>query len=340
MNSVETFLSEGERTRRQRRKLILWIILIVIGVHVLAGIVATLVVVARYFIPPPAEFVVQKDIRLPAKDREHRMNMAAFDALTPKPSFSDKVLSARPADFALPDLPKIPLDQMLPLDPAEIVSDQVNSLVGAAGVGAGGQGGGGGLGGMGTGFSFLGVQSNGRRILLLFDVSTSVTNKAAKSGMPLSKIKEETLALIDKLPASSRFGIIQFSQNYKIFRPELVPANDTNRTEVRDWVEKEWVETGTMPASRTVTSNPEGVVGVLKRAATMQPDVIFLISDGSFQRGIETIPWDDVDKAVKELPVDGAEVPVHFIGFQMKPTDKREMGLISRKSGGKLREIK
>ncbi|GAB4165377.1 MAG: hypothetical protein Fur0032_02040 [Terrimicrobiaceae bacterium] len=340
MRSVEIFLSEGERTRRQRRRLILSIILIVIGIHVLAAIVATVVVVARYMMPPPAEFVVQKDIRLPAKEREHRMNMAAFDALTPKPSFSDKVLSARPAEFALPDLPQVPLDQMLPLDPAEVVSDQVNSLVGTSGVAAGGQGSGGGLGGMGTGFSFLGVQSNGRRILLLFDVSESVTNKAAKSGMPLSKIKEETLALIDKLPASSRFGIIQFSQNYKVFRPELVPASDAHRAEVRDWVQNEWVETGRMPASRTVVSNPEGVLGVLKRAATMQPDVIFLISDGSFQRGLETIPWEEVEKAVKDLPVDGAEVPIHFIGFQMKPTDKREMGLISRKTGGKLREIK
>lgn len=338
--NFDAILNEGEQTWRKRRRLIFTIIAIVVGLHLLAGGVAAVLVVAHYIFPPPATFVIQKDIRLPAKQREHKMNMAAFDAMTPKPTFNDKMQSMQPAPLALPELPKLPLDQMLPLDPAAIVSDQVSSLVGTSGLGGGGEGTGG-LGGEGLGFSFMGVKSSGKRILLLFDVSKSVANKAAASGMPLSRIKEETLTLIDKLPSSARFGIIQFTQNYLAFHQELLPVNDTNRTAVRDWVQNKWNETGTLSHG---TSNPRGLLGVLDLAAKMQPDVVFLISDASFQwrttGSIANIPWDQVEPAMKALSQDGDKVPVNFIGFQMKPKDKREIGLLSRKSGGKMREIK
>ena len=343
MPAVEKFLSEDDLLKQRRKRLIITIIIAVIGIHVAGGIVAGVIVVAKYIFPAPANFEVKKDIRLPAKQREHRMNMAAFDAMTPKPTFNDKMQSLRPSAFALPELPKMPMDQMLPLDPAEVVSDQVSSLVGTAGQGAGGEGAGG-LGGTGTGLSFFGIQSTGKRILLLFDVSTSVVNKANKAGVPLSKIQEETIALVGKLPISARFGIIQFTQNYKPFNKELLPATDQNREAALTWVKEEWVETGTMGASRKVVSNARGFAGVLELAAKMQPDVIFLISDASFQwrpaGQLENIPWPELETIAKGSLQGNEGCKIHFIGFELKPDDKREMGSIVRKSGGKLREIK
>lgn len=93
-----------------------------------------------------------------------------------------------------------------------------------------------------------------------------------------------------------------------------------------------------------VTSNPDGLLGVLKLAAKMQPDVIFLISDGSFQMGgypkSEQVPWKDVKEIVKG-PLQGPEgCQLNFIGFEMKRADKSEMGSIVRSTKGKLREIK
>jgi len=328
------------------RRLVIMVVLVSIGIHIVAGIIAGAVIVARYLAEPPAEFKATRDVRLPAKQREHKMNMAAFDGMTPKPSFNDKMQSIRPTAFALPELPKMPMDQMLPLDPSAIVSDQVSSLVGSGGLGngmgGGGSGGGGNLGG--TGFSFLGIQSTGKRILLLFDVSTSVLNKASQSGVPLSKIKEETLTLLGQLPISARFGLIQFTQNYKAFNTELLPATDPNREAARQWIQNEWVETGMMGASSKVTSNSKGLVGVLELAAKMQPDVIFLISDGSFQwrqgGSLGNIPWDEVKNIVKG-PLQGTGgCKINFIGFEMKPEDRNETGAIVRPTGGKLREIK
>lgn len=350
MAAVDAILSADEAARRRRRKVLLSIFLGVIALHAAAGFVAGAIVVAKYFFPPPATFEVKRDIRLPAKQREHRMNMAAFDAMAPKPTFNDKLQSLHPAALALPELPKIPVDQMMPLEPSEMVSDQLASLAGASGIAGVGKSA---VGSLGTGLSFFGISSDGQRILLLFDVSTSVVNKANRAGVPLAKIREETASLIGRLPIGARFGIIQFTRNYKPFRRELVPATDQNRAAAQEWIQEEWIETGMMSASSKVTSNPQGLAGVLELAARMQPDTIFLISDGSFQwtppadrlpargesPGSDSIPWKEIEK-LTEGPLQGPSgCKIHFIGFEMKPDDKRNLSRIVRRSGGRLEEL-
>jgi hypothetical protein len=344
--SMSAISSGEEIVRRQhRRRIILTVVLVSVGIHVIAGIVAGIVIVARYLAEPPAEFKVTKDIRIPAEEREHKMNMAAFDGMAPKPSFTDKLQSLRPAALALPELPRVPMDQLLPLDPAEILSDQVAALTGPSGAGSGiGLGGGGGSAGIETGFSFMGIESKGKRILLIFDVSTSVLNKARKTGISLAKIKEETISLLQQLPINARFGLIQFTQNFKAFREELLAATDANRVAAKTWIEEEWVATGSMQASAKVTRNPRGVVGVFELASRMLPDVIFLISDASFQwkegGSLSDVPWEEIAKIVKG-PLQGTEGCVlNFIGFEMKPEDRREMGSVARSTHGKIREIK
>lgn len=344
--AVEAMLEDAAQKLR-RRKLIVAILIGVLAVHVAGGIVAGLFVVARYFKSPPAQFEMKRDIRLPAKEREHKMNMAEFDALTPKPSFNDKLASSRPADFALPDLPKVPMDQMLPLDPSEIVADAVSSLVGTAGLGGGGSGSGG-LGGTGEGLSFMGIQASGRRIVFLFDVSGSVTRKAEASGMPMSRIREETIAFLDRLGINSRFALIQFVRNHKRFRDEMLPATDANKEAAREWIKTEWSESGTMAAGGkgVLSQLPNGIERVLEDAfSKYEPDVVFIVSDGSFWRSLpgreqEKVDYGELRRHVaslqKKLP---APAQIHFVGFQMRPDEKKEIGGIIRANKGRLREI-
>ncbi len=328
-----------------RRRLVVTIILISIGIHAAAAIVAGIVVVARYFAEAPAEFKTTKDVRIPAKKREAKMNMASLDAIAPKPTFSDKMQSSRPTAFSLPDIPNLPLDQMLPLDPSQLISDQMASLSNVEAMGSGSGAASAGAGGFGDkGMSFLGIQSSGQRILLLFDVSSSVTHKAAKAGVPLEKIQQETINLIRKLPITSKFGIIQFTQNYKPFSKELLPATDNNRTAALNWVQTEWVTKGSMSESSKVISNSQGLIGVLDLATEMKPDVIFIISDGSFQwkagGGSGTIPWTVVKKRIAENLCKSGECKVNFIAFEAKSDDTKEMRGISQRSGGKMIELK
>lgn len=348
--SIDSLLDHTIHNKR-RRKLILTIIIAVVVLHLLAGVGAGLFVVAQYFMSTPAQFEMKKDIRLPAKTREHKMNMAEFDGLTPKPSFNDKMKSLRPTDFPLPDLPKIPMDQMLPLDPSEMMADTVSSLVGTAGLGGGGLGAGG-LGGTGTGFSFMGIQAKGRRIVLLFDVSSSVVNKAAKSGVPMSKIQEETIKLIEELGINTRFGIYQFVRNYKPFRSELLPASKNNKEAAKSWVQTEWSESGQMSArSKGVVSRmPNGIEMLLEDVFKQDPDVLFIISDGSFQKTLEkgakaSGEKENIDNAELRRKVEmlqknlASSAQIHFIGFEMKPEDKKELQMLTRANKGTLREI-
>jgi len=327
------------------KKLIITILIVSVGVHIAAGVIAGIVVVARYFTAPPAEFKAARDIRLPAKKREQKMNMAALDAAAPKPTFSDRMQSTRPTAFSLPDLPNMAMDQPLPLDPSQLISDNINALGVGEGMGSGSGSGGAGAGGFGgSGMSFLGVQSTGKRILLLFDVSTSVLNKASGAGIPLEKIQEETLNLIAKLPITARFGLIQFTQNYKPFNRELLPATDTNRAAATEWVKNEWVTTGTMGASSKVASNPKGFIGVLELAAQMKPDVLYVISDGSFQwkatGNIDNIPWSDIKKILDGSLQEGQKCVVNFIAFQPKDDDLKELKRLSSRTSGKTIELK
>ena len=334
------------KPKNKTRQVVILIILVSVGLHVGAAIVAGIFIVARYFREPVVEFKATKDVRLPAKKREAKMNMASLDAIAPKPTFTDRMQSSRPTAFSLPEMPSMPMDQMIPLDPAQLVSDQISSLANVSALGSGsgtGETGGGGFGD--KGMSFLGIQANGERILLIFDVSSSVTRKAEQSGMPLKKIQEETLNLIQKLPITSKFGLIQFTQNYKNFSKDLVPATDSNRAAAQKWVQTEWEEKGSMSASeKGVVSNPRGIVGVLELAAAMKPDLLYVISDGSFQSKVDgpnkTIPWDDVKKVVNENFTKSLNCRINFITFQAKKDDAKELKNLSTKSGGKTLEIK
>jgi len=339
-----------KKDNSQRRGIIASIIIASLVVHLAGLALFGLWIVARQFAKVEAVFQVRETLKIPLqKTPEHRMSVAAHEAAAPKPVFQDKLVSTRPAPFSLPELPKLDVQQMLPLDPSELVSDQVTSLVGTAGLGSGlgaGLSGSGGAGKALANFTFMGIKAEGRRIVLLFDVSGSVVNKANATGMPLGKIKEETLKLISGLPSGAQFGLVQFVRNYKPFRAEMTPVTPANRDLAAQWMESEWNESGQMPRGGAGVRSPEpnGVVCVLDAAFELKPDVIFLISDGGFWQTYpqeRRIPHEDLEDKMNEMQKGRAErIPVHFIGFQMHPNDKGAWERIVRRTGGKLREIK
>ncbi|NNE92997.1 MAG: hypothetical protein HKN23_15235 [Verrucomicrobiales bacterium] len=337
--------SGEEKVKSGRRAVISSVIIGSIVVHLIGLALFGLWTVAEYFNRPEARFEVKKKVvKIPPKPPEHKMNVAKHEAMAPKPVFDDKLVSTRPTDFALPELPQVNLDQMLPLDPSELISDQVNGLVGSAALGSGlGQGLGGG-GGTGEGMSFFGVKADGDRIVLLFDVSSSVVNKATKAGVPLERIQEETLKLIEGLPIAAQFSMIQFTQNYKPFTTELLAATPGNKRLAQEWVREEWVTSGTM-SGREVVSNSRGLVEVLEKAFAMRPNVIFLISDASFQwrpkGGNKDIPYRELRKVIDDLQDSlPREAPIHFIGFAPDDEDVKEWKRILRRSDGEFRELK
>lgn len=331
MAKIESLLGEAADVRKRRYRMVVSIIIGVILLHVAGGVVAGVFIVAKYIFPPPANFVVKKDIRLPAKKREQKMNMAAVDAIAPKPTLSDKMQSSRPTAFSLPDVPDMPLDQMLPLDPSQLLSDQLASLSNTDALGASSgaaAAGGGGFGGKGV--SFLGVESSGDRILLLIDVSNTVVKNANQSSTPYTKVGEETLKLFQSLPITARFGIAFFRREYRVFKQELIPNSYTNRKNASPWIMEKFKgrECGGPKA--------EGMLDALALAKKLKPDLVYIVTDASCQAWTypEGIPWDMFKQYVSDIKDEaGRSAKINFILFAPKENDLNEMKKIDASLG-------
>lgn len=184
-------------------------------------------------------------------------------------------------------------------------------------------------------------QNKGLNVLLLFDVSRSVVNKSAKSGTPMDKIKKEAVKLVDSLSSSTRFNIVQFTRNYIPFKENLVPTDAANRKEFRSWVGEKWNDSGKLSSVLDgAKKNPSGILGVLEFSKTMKPDVIYLISDGSFQQGKaadeDPVNWGDIRKAMSFTSSTGKKVPINFIAFAPEKADALQMKTIAEQSGGQF----
>jgi hypothetical protein len=184
----------------------------------------------------------------------------------------------------------------------------------------------------------------GSRIVVLFDVSRSVLNKARASDFPLKRIKEEAIRLVPSSPDGAMFNIAQFTQNHMFFESEPVSLNDSTRAEIVAWIADRWIEEGTIHPGPGVTTNRRGLVGLMEKIASMQPDTVYLISDGSFHWRIhgkvENIPWPDIARSVAGVKRGEREAELNFVGFQMKPADKAQWSRIVAGTGGVLSDIR
>lgn len=339
---------EEAKERGKTASMLIIVFAVSTGLVLIGGALLGLLTLVEYLKEPEAVFeaVPKREIKIPPKTPEHSMNVAKHEASKPKPTFSQKLISTKPSEFALPDIPQVDLDQMLPLDPSELVSDQVSSLVGTSGMGNGLGNSLAGGGGLGSGTSFLGIKANGSRVLLIFDISTSVVNKAQAAGIPFSSIKTETIKLVEGLNPNMRFGMIQFSRAFRPFpAEELMVATSGNKKSAIEWINKNWKE-GSLARNLpgVITRENDGILEVLKQAFSMDPEIIFLISDGSFQdKTNRTVPHDEIGDLLKELQRDATTiggVQFNFIGFGMDEDDQSSMKKIVRRQRGNFKELK
>jgi hypothetical protein len=78
----------------------------------------------------------------------------------------------------------------------------------------------------------------------------------------------------------------------------------------------------------------------------MEPEVIFIVSDGDFQRGKTAktsagdVPWKDVDKTLRALTRQyGIEPRIHFIGFKVEPEAAAAIERITRRFDGEFSDF-
>jgi len=360
---VSTATLDPQTAARQRRKrLIITVIVASVAVHFIAAIGAGIWIVARYFLPTPATFEVKKEIRIAAEEREHRMNMAEFDAAQPKPSFTDKMSTARPTEFSLPDLPLMPVDTVTTVDPSDIVSDQLSALAGA---GAGSGSGAGGSGRGGSAVSFFGISDMATRVIIVVDVSDTMFDRQPGK---FNAVKSEAAKLIQGLGINTLFNVIIYEGGSVAMFPQPQPASDANKAKAAAWVQSvdggrdkrgmsykgaySKMGTGLYEGGGTRTDT------ALKQALSMRPSTVFLITDGEMSRrgGAPAQEDKDDDKQsseisesellgiIKDLQAkmeDPARIHVvHFLTKAARDEEEKILRSVARRNDGRFKQVK
>jgi hypothetical protein len=331
MQSASTHSPTEAAPKRSKLGPLALALLIQVGVLFLAVFVVVLV---PEFKSDP-EFVARKKIYLPQKELEHKVALAEFQNAASSPMQLERISTQALLPDAMPALPQLPKSDFNPIErnPAALQSD---SLLGQSGVlGA--------LQGVQTGSSsasLFGIEDTGQRILILFDNSATVRNKANAAGVTGHRFIKELSDLVDGLNANTQFAVVQFQRIVGTFKDYMIAGGARNKRAFKAWITERVY-------SRAETQLPhevDGIQGALTVAFQMEPDVIFLISDADFYRNIpnrnSTVPWEDVERTLRSLTREyGIEPRIHFIGFQVKPEDADAMESITRRYKGQFRKL-
>ena len=100
------------QAKSERRAMIGSVVIASIIIHAVILVLFGIWTVAKHFSRPEARFEMKKSVKIPPKTPEHKMNVAKHEAMAPKPTFNDKLVSTRPVEFALPELPQLEVTRL------------------------------------------------------------------------------------------------------------------------------------------------------------------------------------------------------------------------------------
>ncbi|RKX35379.1 MAG: hypothetical protein DRP71_03700 [Verrucomicrobia bacterium] len=328
--------SNAAAGRRIRADTLAYAILAQVGLLLLT----VFIVILRPSNPEDPAFEGKKTVRLPQRELDHRVAVAEFQQMATSPLQIARLATSALLPDGLPPMPNVPSSEFNPLENAEFLTANTDALLAQAGLN-------GALDGIKSAVSaaaFFGVEDHGERIVIVVNTSASVMRKARNRGYTIERIQAEVQRLINGLDSGTRFGIVQFSQGVRSFAPYVAPATASNRAAASSWI----------PSN--LRGNPPVVGGqsffgheaAFEAAFELQPDVIFLITDGVLNRRTLTsgrvsypeIPYETFLSTVRRLERNLPGRPrIHIIGFEMKKADAANMRRLASSFGGQLRSL-
>lgn len=332
-------LNEDLQNRRKlaHRKGVPLLAAILIQGFLLLGSVAVVVVLPSLREDPA--FIAKKTIYLPQRELEHQAAVAEFQQAATSPMTVEKLTTESLIPQDLPDLPSLPTETFAVLE-SETPSPNAEGLLQGSGLmGA--------LSGLNAGsseFNFLGVKDEASRIVICFDISVTVVNSVEAAGMQMTDLRDATIEVIQGLNANTLFGIIQHSRNFDVYENYLMPATVANKEKAIEWLRSEFRTNGSGQGWNRL-GNENGIEAVMQVAFRMEPDVIFMVSDGGYYRSYpqdEAVPFEDLRDLIDELQDPLPEpVRLHFIGFGVREDDRvigKGIRNIINRYGGRYRE--
>ena len=328
-----------KRRNHGKRTFSIETLILAVAVQALVLLLTVFVVV---FVPSEKsdpEFTAGKTIYLPQRELEHRVHLAEQEQVMSRPHRIERISTAALLPDSLPKLPELQLAEFNSLS-MEMNLQDASALLGQSGIMAALHS----LKSEASSFSFFGIEDQAEKVVIAFDISGSVLRKAELSGVPITRLKEETRELIENFNGNTLFNLIQFSRNYDLFQDYMIPASRRNKEAASHWLDNEFRTDGRSASSWT-RDNPNGIQSVIAAAFLLDPEVIFILSDGSFQRNAQgkswqKVPWNELRKTIAQLQNNAPQdVRIHYVGFQVEDEDRSELRRLVHKYEGTYREI-
>ncbi|MBE2215553.1 MAG: hypothetical protein IAE82_16895 [Opitutaceae bacterium] len=303
-------------------------------------LVAVFMVVIRPLLRTEPQFTGGAPVHLPQRELEHRAAVAEWEQSAGVAPPLERLATAALLPPELPALPKVPRMEGAATEPVDYLARDAQALLAQSGL----HGAVGGLRSVASAAAFFGVEASGERIVIVVNTSVSVRNKAQRRGVPWSRIQEEVTRVIDGLDGATLFSVVQFSQGVRVFPESLAPATAGNRDAMRAWVREEL--RGNPPVDATAARF--GHEAAFDAALALDPDVVFLVTDGVLDRRevrggrvvYPEIPYGVLLDSVREARRGSRRrIQVHVIGFEMRPGDAGGMRALADEFGGQLRQF-
>ena len=301
---------------------------------------AVFVVVLKPLFHKDPEFTARKTIYLPQKVLEQSVALSEFQQAASKPMLMDKLTTTALMPTNLPAMPEVPKSDATPLDPSAMLASDAQSLLAQSGL----TGAIGGLKSRASVAAFFGVTDTAEKVVVIVNTSASVVRKARARGVTIDKIQDEMIGLVRGLDSGTQFGIVQFSQGARSFADFLAPATTPNKEAVAKWVPDNLKGNPIAQPGDPYFGHEAGFAA----AFSLQPDVIFLLTDGQLNRrtvnggkvSYPEIPYNDFLRSIRAMQRRaGTNVRIHVIGFEMEKADAENMRRLASAFGGQIREF-
>lgn len=237
-----------------------------------------------------------------------------------------------------PEMPVMPLGDLALRSP-----EQINAALGGAGAGSGGGSGGGDGGGNGAGegdgdgnglgiatTGLFGLVTEGRTFVYVFDRSESMNSqlvftsegREVGSVTPLAAAKKELIKSLDDLNSKQRFHVLFYNHEMWSFdkgpgRGRPMVASDANKLRAKTFVQSVYAHGNTHH------------VKPLEVAVRMQPDVIFLLTDGE-EKDDPTL-----EQIARLTRQNGGVSKINVIQFVWEPRTKSTLIQLANENGGR-----
>jgi hypothetical protein len=181
---------------------------------------------------------------------------------------------------------------------------------------------------------FFGVTAYGNNFVYLLDMSTSMSKRSRYGYTRFEAAASELMRSVGRLNAQQKFLVILFSYRTRLMMdsrarvPRMLPATKANKQRLRTWLGTIQVAPGTDPRL--------GVLTALK----LQPDAIFLLSDGEFNGRRKNLVGLTSNPTVEKIVAVGNDrnTPINTVAFADQRNRDR-LRRLSEATGGSNRFV-